>query len=194
MSDDDSSCSDTAGCRAMAGGGFPPEIDVDPVHAGWLEALPDCGPICRQAVLATLAALGFDAYRATVEVGVRLGGDDELRDLNRRYRGIDAPTNVLSFPVAACQPGALPAEPAAGAPLALGDVVLGLETVSAEAAEQAKPLADHLRHLVVHGVLHLAGYDHEDETRAAAMESLEAGILAGFGVADPYVAQGGRSS
>ena len=188
MSDDDSSC------RAMAGGGFRPEIDVDAVHSGWPEALPECGPICREAVLATLVALGFDAFGAAVEVGVRLSGDDELRDLNRRYRGIDAPTNVLSFPAAACEPGALPAEPAAGAPLVLGDVVLGLETVSAEAAEQAKPLADHLRHLVVHGVLHLAGYDHEDDARAAAMESLEAGILAGFGVADPYVAQGGRSS
>jgi probable rRNA maturation factor len=173
---------------------------VDAVHAGWPEALPDCLPICREAVRATLAALGFDALGAALEVGVRLAGDDELRDLNRRYRGIDAPTNVLSFPVAACQPGALPAAPAAGAPLALGDVVLGLETVSAEAAEQATPLADHLRHLVIHGVLHLAGYDHADDAGAAAMESLEAGILAGFGVADPYaaqggdVAQGGRSS
>ncbi len=188
MSDDDSSC------RALDGGGFRPEIDVDPVHSGWPEALPECVPICRQAVRATLVALGFDAYRAAVEVGVRLAGDDELRDLNRRYRGIDAPTNVLSFPIAACEPGALPAEPAAGAPLALGDVVLGLETASAEAAEQAKPLADHLRHLVVHGVLHLAGYDHEDDASAAAMESLEAAILAGFGVADPYGAQGGGPS
>ena len=175
----------------MAGNGFRPEIDVDAIDAGWPEALPDCASICREAVLATLVALGFGEFGAALEVGVRLAGDDELRDLNRRYRGIDAPTNVLAFPAAACQPGTLPAAPAAGAPLALGDVVLGLETVGAEAAAQVTPLADHLRHLVVHGVLHLAGYDHGDETGAAAMESLEVGILAGIGVANPYGAQGG---
>jgi probable rRNA maturation factor len=88
---------------------------------------------------------------------------------------------VLAFP--AWEPGA---EIPPGAPLLLGDVVLALETVAREAMEQGKPLADHLSHLIVHGVLHLLGYDHATEAEAVAMESLETSILASLGVPDPY--------
>ena len=98
----------------------------------------------------------------------------------------DAPTNVLSFPAAASAP------PAPGAPLLLGDVVLAFETVAAEAAAQGKPLADHLAHLVVHGVLHLLGFDHEADAEAERMEALETRLLAGLGIADPYRAAGGE--
>ena len=170
--------------HAAAGG--PPDVTVDAARAEWLAALPDCRTLCRDGVLAALAAAGFDRFVGVVEVGVRLSGDAELRALNRRYRGIDAPTNVLSFPVAACAPGRLPSPPAAGAPLALGDVVLAFETVRDEAAARGLPLADHVCHLVVHGALHLAGYDHEAAAQAAAMEDLEIAVLAGLGVDDPY--------
>jgi probable rRNA maturation factor len=101
--------------------------------------------------------------------------------LNRRWRGTDAPTNVLAFP-AADPTVATPL----GAPLLLGDVVLAFETTHREAAEQEKPLAAHLRHLVVHGVLHLLGYDHVDDADATTMEEREIAILAELGVPNPY--------
>lgn len=114
-------------------------------------------------------------------VDVTLTDDAAQRALNRTWRGKDAPTNVLAFPAAD------PAIPCPqGAPLLLGDVVLAYETVAREASDQHKPLADHLRHLVVHGVLHLLGYDHAEAAGAAAMEAREIAILAELGVPNPY--------
>ena len=127
-----------------------------------------------------LSAPGRRAGANEVELGVVLTDDSEQHRLNREYRGKDAPTNVLSF--AAATPASVGAE----RPLLLGDVVLAFETVAREAVERQKPLADHLRHLVVHGVLHLLGYDHEAAQSAAAMELLETAILAKVGVSDPY--------
>lgn len=164
-------------------------ITVEAVDPTWLKALPSCPDLCHEATWAVLTELGFDAFGDALEVGVRLSDDGELRALNQQYRHMDKATNVLSFPASDCVAGALPPVPPAGAPLALGDVVLGLETVSAEASDQGKALADHLRHLVVHGVLHLAGYDHEDNDDATVMETLETEILDGLGIADPYGAE-----
>ena len=101
-----------------------------------------------------------------------------LRALNARFRGIDRPTNVLSFPAA--EPGR------PGKARALGDIALAFETLEREAAELAIPLADHYRHLIAHGFLHLIGYDHETDTEAERMEALETRILARLGAADPY--------
>ena len=175
-------------------------ITVEAVDPAWLKALPECPDLCREATVAVLTKLGFDAFGDALEVGVRLSDDGEMRALNQQYRHMDKATNVLSFPASDCTAGALPPAPPAGAPLALGDVVLGLETVCAEATGQGKVLADHMRHLVVHGVLHLAGYDHQDDDEATVMETLETEILAGLGIADPYgaepraLAQGGARS
>jgi probable rRNA maturation factor len=104
-----------------------------------------------------------------------------VRRLNRRWRGQDRATNVLAF--------ATGEQAASGAPLLLGDVVLALETVEREAVEQGKPLADHVAHLVTHGVLHLAGFDHHAAPEARRMEALERRILAELGVPDPYDAR-----
>ena len=101
-----------------------------------------------------------------------LTDDAEVRQLNARWRGKDKPTNVLSFP--------------AGDPVLIGDVVLAFQTVKREAAEQGKHFGDHLSHLVVHGALHLIGYDHVKARDAEAMEALERRVLAGLGIADPY--------
>jgi probable rRNA maturation factor len=113
-------------------------------------------------------------------IGITLVGDAEQRRLNHTWRGKDSSTNVLAFPVAGAE------APPPGAPLLLGDVVLALETIAAEAATQNKPLPDHLRHLVVHGVLHLLGQNHENPAEAEVMEWREAAILAEMGVPDPY--------
>ena len=120
-------------------------------------------------------------FEAPVELSITLLDDDAQRRLNRDWRGVDRATNVLAFP--AWEPGApMPI----GAPLLLGDISLAAETVEREAAEQGKSPADHLSHLVVHGVLHLIGYDHHTDSEATAMERLEIAILAKLGVADPY--------
>lgn len=157
----------------------PVEIDVDERSPRWRDALPEAARIAEAAARAALAGCGR-APAAPAELAIVLGDDALLRDLNRTWRGQDKPTNVLSFAAGEDAP------PAPGAPLLLGDVVLGFETVAAEAAQQEKPLAHHLAHLVIHGVLHLLGFDHQEAAEAARMEALETRILAGIGIPDPY--------
>ncbi len=117
-----------------------------------------------------------------VEISLRIVDEDEGRALNKTYRGKDKATNVLSFP------SGIDAELPAGLPRPLGDVVICAPLVRREAAEQGKTERDHWAHLLVHGTLHLLGYDHESAREAEAMEALEREILAGRGVADPYAA------
>ena len=115
--------------------------------------------------------------RHDAELTVRVVDRAESRRLNRTFRGKDRATNVLSFP------SDLPA--AIELPL-LGDIVVCAPLVAEEATAQGKPMAAHWAHLVIHGVLHLLGYDHQDEEEAGRMEALEISLLAGFGIADPY--------
>jgi len=145
-------------------------IEVEVEDEAWAVAIVDVEAV---VVTAAEAALGTVAGAVTI----LLADDATVRDLNARFRGKDRPTNVLSFP-AAPMPG-VAREP-------LGDIVLAYGTCASEAEAQTKSLADHLRHLVVHGVLHLLGRDHENDAEAEAMEAEEREILAGLGVADPY--------
>jgi len=138
------------------------------------------------AVLARRAALAALKRQASglraAELSLVLAADRRLRGLNRAWRGIDKPTNVLAFPADdAVSDGA-----AGGPPRQLGDVILAYETVTAEARAQGKPVEAHLSHLVVHGVLHLLGFDHQGAAEAADMEGAETAILAGLGLPDPY--------
>lgn len=144
--------------------------------ARWLAVAPDIESLCRRAARAALVGAG-----AVGEVSLLLGNDMRSAALNSRYRGRDEPTNVLSFATDA--DGAINAP---GAPRLLGDVVLAYETVAREAAGGAPKLTDHVTHLVVHGVLHLVGFDHGAPREAASMEGLERRVLAGLGVANPY--------
>jgi probable rRNA maturation factor len=113
------------------------------------------------------------------ELAVLLTDDAAIRALNRDWRGKDEPTNVLSFP-------AKEARPRGDAPRMLGDIVIAYQTTAREAAAEGKPLLHHLAHLAVHGYLHLVGYDHAADAEADAMEGLEAAILVGLGVPNPY--------
>jgi probable rRNA maturation factor len=143
-------------------------VAVAELSKRWKRSLPGADRLARRAAKAALAA----ASDGPAEVSLALADNAAVRVLNRDYRGKDKPTNVLSF-----ESGERPF---------LGDVVLALETVLAEAEDQGKPVADHLTHLVVHGVLHLLGHDHETAAGAKRMERVEVAILAGLGVPDPY--------
>jgi len=147
------------------------------VEAGDWQAPRSLRTLAQGAIAAALKATGRRLI-APAEVAVVFSDDRHVRALNRRFRSKDKSTNVLSFPAAAPLSGAY-------GPL-LGDIVLGHETVKAEADDQGIPLADHLRHLIVHGFLHLLGYDHSVEKEAVAMERLETFILNGLGVPNPY--------
>lgn len=146
----------------------------------WLRDLPRAASLCRAAARAALGRIR-NAPPAG-EIGIVLAGDSFVRALNRRHRGKDKPTNVLSFPGLDGSPLRLPA----GVPLLLGDVVLARETILREAAAADKKPAHHLSHLVVHGVLHLFGHDHQGDSEARRMERLEREALAALGMPDPY--------
>ena len=134
---------------------------------------------CSRAACAALAAAG---RTEPAELSVLLGSDAEIHALNRRYRGHDKPTNVLSFPSGTT--------PWPGRPPLLGEIALAGATVRREALEQQKTLHDHLCHLVVHGTLHLLGFDHLTEEAAVRMERLEARCLETLSIADPYGERG----
>ncbi|RAU23841.1 rRNA maturation RNase YbeY [Paramagnetospirillum kuznetsovii] len=156
------------------------EIDVRMDCPAWIEALPDAEARCGR--LAATALEAVELPDGVVELSIVLADDAIVQDLNRNWRGKNQPTNVLSF--AALDDEDAPLVP--GAPLMLGDVILAYETTAAEAKEQGKPFADHFSHLVVHGVLHLLGFDHEDEDEAVEMEALESTLMAALGIPDPY--------
>ena len=154
-----------------------PRLGVEVVRhdEAWAEAPISDEALTRAANAALDAAppklLGHD------KIALVLTGDAEMRALNLYWRGKDAATNVLSFP----------ADDDISEPGFLGDIVLAYETVEREAREQGKSLGDHVTHLVVHGVLHLIGFDHEDDAEAERMEAVERAALASLGIADPYV-------
>jgi probable rRNA maturation factor len=147
------------------------EFAVD--SEGWPDGLE------ARADAAVFAALKQAAPKVTgvAELSIVLTDDAAQQELNRQWRGIDKPTNVLSFPQIE------PFGPVSGI---LGDIVLARETLEREALDLEKPFADHFTHLVVHGFLHILGYDHLDEADALRMEGLETKILATLGVPDPY--------
>ena len=146
----------------------------------WEDALPDVEELCLRAAEAALSGAGVE-LPVLYELSLVLTTDAEIRILNRMWRGQDKPTNVLSFPgdVDIVHDDA---------PVLLGDVVVAFETTKREVDEQklAATFSDHLSHLIVHGVLHLLGYDHEIDEEAEEMEQLEIELLAGLGIPNPY--------
>lgn len=137
------------------------------------------------AALAQTSHAGLARISRTLEVSVRFTDDSEVRLLNSSYRQKDKPTNVLSFPMVT--PDALDALGSPGDDeVLLGDIVLAAGVVNAEAAEKQISASDHVRHLVVHGMLHLLGYDHGTDADAEHMEATEIAAMAMLGVTDPY--------
>jgi len=155
-----------------------PKVDIGVdivVNAAAWQALPNleelAARVVEQSALVSGAKLAPDC-----ELCISFCNDADMRELNAQWRGQDKPTNVLSFST----PGALAARPL------LGDIVIAYETVAREAREQDKTLADHVAHMIVHGFLHLIGYDHETPAEAEAMEALERRVAKALGINDPY--------
>jgi probable rRNA maturation factor len=150
-------------------------IDIEIEDQAWAYTEGQVEALVLAAAEAALEAADFEGGGVTI----LLTDDAAVHDLNHRFRGKDAPTNVLSFPA--------PSNPERH----LGDVALAFGVCAREAEDQGKPFAHHLQHLVAHGVLHLVGYDHETDAEAEQMEGLERIVLAGLGVPDPYSAEQG---
>ena len=144
------------------------------------------GELARAAATAAIAESAFPQLgqgERAVELSIRLASDAEVHALNAEWRGKDKPTNVLSFPLAEADDLEQIGE---GPELMLGDIVLARGVCEREAAEKAIPVETHASHLLVHGTLHLLGYDHHEDDDAADMESREVRALARLGIADPY--------
>ncbi|HXC74114.1 MAG TPA: rRNA maturation RNase YbeY [Sphingomicrobium sp.] len=144
-------------------------------------------PLVRKAAEAAIAESAFpdlmDSDRA-IEMSVTLTGDEEVQALNAKWRGKDKPTNVLSFPMADDLDFAR--SNVAGPELLLGDIILAHGVCAAEAAEKGVSFEQHATHLLVHGMLHLLGYDHQEDAQASDMEAREVKALARLGIANPY--------
>ena len=143
--------------------------------------------LVRRAAEAAIAESAFPQLTQSarpVELSVRLADDDEVRALNAKWRGKDKATNVLSFPLA--NPNDFSVATIPGQELLLGDIILARGICEAEASEKGVSVQEHATHLLVHGTLHLLGYDHQDDAAAAEMESREVRALARLGISDPY--------
>lgn len=161
-------------------------VDIMVTHPDW-RRLGTVEDEIRGLVHAVFTQLPYDVPRP-LEIGIVLSSDAEVRRLNKVYRRKDTPTNVLSFPIADFERKRLEQS------CLLGEVILALETILQEADEAGIPPRDHLSHLIVHGILHLFGLDHQTETEAARMEATESNILLNLGLRDPYAAEQGNAS
>jgi probable rRNA maturation factor len=173
---------------------FRPVIACSIRAAGWRLLLPRAKPLAAKAILAALRTAGIAVSAAgdrPLEISLVLADDAFVRALNRDYRGQDKATNVLSFPALEKSDLKRLLKPKAKQPsppqdLPLGDIILALETIEREAEAAGKSIKDHFYHLVVHGLLHLIGYDHVNDIEAEKMERLETAILASISVSNPY--------
>jgi probable rRNA maturation factor len=163
--------------RKPAGGEILLPVDIDlTVEAGnW----PDEAELLQLVDRAAAAAFAETGVTGRSELSVVFSDDGHIQKLNAGWRGKDKPTNVLSFP-------AFPLVQGGPLPPMLGDIVLAAETVAREAALEEKPLRNHITHLVIHGLLHLLGYDHETDVEAEEMEAIERAALARLAIPDPY--------
>jgi probable rRNA maturation factor len=155
---------------------FPLQIDIQTQSPLW-----DAQPLAAQTVREAIGAAASALSTAGGEVSIVLTNDSVIRDLNRGWRGIDRPTNVLSFPASG--------QTASGDARLLGDIVIAYETLESECDDENRIFLHHLAHLAVHGFLHLIGYDHQTDAQAEEMEGLESKIMMHLNLPDPYFAR-----
>ncbi len=152
-------------------------VDISFPCPGWQARHEAIAEAAERAARAVLDDRGAGEDHADYEISIVMADDAFIRELNRNWRNIDKPTNVLSFPADDADDHG---------PRMLGDVVLAHETIAREALASGTPMLDHVTHLIIHGTLHLLGFDHESEQEAGEMEALESRLLARLGIADPH--------
>lgn len=165
---------------------MPVALEADFADDRWLAAWPQALADIEQISGHILRAHGLEVDQGGVEISFLFTNDEQVRTLNCEYRGKNRPTNVLSFPSGESLEARL--RQAGGPPLMLGDIALAFETTLREAGEKSLTLKDHASHLVIHGILHLLGFDHQDDGEAEAMEAKEIAFCRDFGIANPYEA------
>jgi probable rRNA maturation factor len=161
--------------RPFGDGALPVDIDISVEAGDW----PDAASLTRLVDRAVAAAFAETHTAGRSELSLVFSDDAHIRTLNAGWRGKDKPTNVLSFP-------AFPFVQGGPLPPMLGDIELAAETVAREAALEDKPVENHITHLVIHGLLHLLGHDHETDAEAEEMEAIERAALARLAIPDPY--------
>lgn len=158
---------------------MPLTVDIAVEDRNWIRREPALSKLTTKILKRVLKSVNWPAAIKT-EISIVYSNDNNVQELNRDWRGKDKPTNVLSFPQFENF------TPDTGQIAHLGDIVMAYQTISREAKEQKKAFQAHLTHLLIHGLLHLLGYDHETDKDAKKMEKLEVQILAGLGYTDPY--------
>jgi probable rRNA maturation factor len=159
---------------ALSARASAPQIDIQIQSPLWAAQ-----PLAEQTVRAAIAAVAAELAPPAGEVSILLTDDAAIAKLNREWRGIDQPTNVLSFP----------APKSSGGAIMLGDIVMAYETLTRECDDEDRVFLHHLAHLTVHGFLHLIGYDHQSDAQADEMEGLESKIMIRMNLPDPYLAR-----
>jgi probable rRNA maturation factor len=158
-------------------------IEINIEHKEWNSCFKNIRKQFKSLCEIVLKEAGFIEYAKTVELSVLLTSDYKIKEINKKYRSKDKPTNVLSFPGEKFEVGQYAD---LGDYIMLGDLAFALEVIVAEAKDQDKKITDHFYHLVTHGLLHLLGYDHVNDNDAKIMENLEVKILSNLGIANPY--------
>jgi probable rRNA maturation factor len=166
-----------------------PELIIDILTESplWDDQLNIIEPLINELSNQVLASLNVLSVAKTIELSITLTDNKKIKELNNKYRKIDKATNVLSFPSQEIFPDELLSLKIFNDYLILGDIVIAYETIDLEALQQNKSFKDHFSHMIIHGLLHLLGYDHQSEEDAEIMEKLETNILAKFSITCPYL-------
>ena len=162
------------------------DIDIDTQFAGWDSYLPKISSLAEEVSRAVFKITKFDHYVKHIEFSIILSEDHRLQELNKDYRGEDKPTNVLSFPAEDILPSGFENVQTHDGFVLIGDIIFAFQTLKSEADSSTKSFEGHFCHLLVHGLLHLLGYDHETESDAVEMEAIEVEVLTKFNINSPY--------
>lgn len=162
------------------------DVEITLQEQRWLKAIPDYEEVASALALCTFEHALEANLKAPLELSIVLANDEFIQELNHTHRNKDQPTNVLAFPNLENVKISLATQATMQTPLSLGDVVLALETLENEARQQNKLLVHHFSHLLIHGILHLLGFDHQTPTQADEMEALEIEILRTLDIKNPY--------